>query len=386
MFSSKSIKLITGVGVGTSTLGAVITDVISPLGPYGFILMMLLLMLVVLSFIIHSIPVIDNYLSQKLEAYWYWPTAITILVAAVVMGVGYSLTKISNNNGSSGYLASVFHEITVIQEDLGIIKQDIADIKTNTAITAKNTEEIKKNTAGSKREVSADPRKELANMGMLYNIKNFEDACVLGDMKVVKLFLAAGMNPSTVNYDEFLSESNKKSIVIRLIDKKLEHIVKLLRLFLEYGTNVNETMLDYGKPTSMLIASAKNNQFDAIKFLLKNGAKDKILLYKYKGKLATIENMIKGNKMICNFRYYPYPFRNAPHSLIEDVTKLKIGQLGEGKSDPIYDIYNTICKDELEDFVASGQWTVSRQEALKQVQNNYRNIVKLLSSNDSDMN
>lgn len=88
---------------------------------------------------------------------------------------------------------------------------------------------IDHNLQNVKKETSDDPRKELANQGILWDRGALHSAIVNGDVKVVQLFLDGGMKLSYLNVDVALGRNNQTMLNLLLqrvaeVDKELDQM------------------------------------------------------------------------------------------------------------------------------------------------------------------
>ena len=81
------------------------------------------------------------------------------------------------------------------------IQEDVAAIKADTGEIRNTTSRIEKKVAVLKRESSDDPRKELANMGVLWTRSAFNAALRAGDDRITGLFFQGGMRLESNGYE-----------------------------------------------------------------------------------------------------------------------------------------------------------------------------------------
>lgn len=104
---------------------------------------------------------------------------------------------------------------------------------------------------GEKQDTSDDPRKELQNMGVTWNGKNFLDAIKVGDERVVTLFLKGGMHPESAE-----SDGRSLAIMLALNESNPE---RMLDLLLKNDLDINHQFKQYavlGEIKTTLLGSA----------------------------------------------------------------------------------------------------------------------------------
>lgn len=86
----------------------------------------------------------------------------------------------------------------------------------NTEAIRGDVNEVGKTVAGVKKETSADPRKELANIGIAWDEKNIRAAIERGDTRVVSLFMDGGMNWKLYYAEKALIADHKDTLAVLL--------------------------------------------------------------------------------------------------------------------------------------------------------------------------
>jgi len=86
----------------------------------------------------------------------------------------------------------------------------------NTETIRSDVNEVGKTVAGVKKETSADPRKELANIGIAWEEKNIRAAIERGDTRVVSLFMDGGMNWKLYYAEKALIADHKDTLAVLL--------------------------------------------------------------------------------------------------------------------------------------------------------------------------
>lgn len=188
-----------------------IGDVLQPIAPFGFYISAFCVVVLLVSLLLLISPV-NSYLSNRLSDYWYTPFASALIIFSLL---SYGANYYSESHGDGhGVLATNIPFVDRLQQELGLIQTTLNDISENTKNTAANTAKIADNTAGIskevkqvkvvldglKKETSDDPRKELSNMGVNWSRESLYDAVQSGDIKVLTLFLAGGMNSENAHH------------------------------------------------------------------------------------------------------------------------------------------------------------------------------------------
>lgn len=107
-----------------------------------------------------------------------------------------------------------------------------------------------------------DARNQLDTMNIRYNEESFKKSILENDVKVVRLFLDAGMD---VNY-KFNDKDNTVAFILA-VDKSNSDVVKA---FLSRGVDINIKNKSYD---TALIVATNNNNTDIVKLLLSNKTK-----------------------------------------------------------------------------------------------------------------
>ncbi|MBK0000528.1 STY4199 family HEPN domain-containing protein [Erwinia sp. S38] len=91
----------------------------------------------------------------------------------------------------------------------------------NTEAIRSDVNEVGKTVAGVKKETSADPRKELANIGIAWDEKNIRAAIDRGDTRVVSLFMDGGMNWKLYYAEKALIADHKDVLAVLIAHASL---------------------------------------------------------------------------------------------------------------------------------------------------------------------
>jgi hypothetical protein len=172
------------------TLLATIEDIARPIAPFAMYSFVGALVLFLLSFRagkLFSFLALDL---MRLRSF----AAVVAMVSAGLMALEGANPSIAQH----GILASKIPAAAELQKALLGIGNHLASIETNTKETVEKLEELQ---TSVKKETSLDPRKELANLGVMWSQESIDQAERTQDVRTMKLLLAAGMRPS--RYQEF---------------------------------------------------------------------------------------------------------------------------------------------------------------------------------------
>jgi hypothetical protein len=172
------------------TILATIEDIARPIAPFPMYSFVGALVLFLLSF-----------RTGKLFAFLALDLTRLRSFAAVVATVSAGLIALEGADPSiaqHGVLASKIPAAAEVQKVLLGIDKHLASIETNTKKTVDKIEELQ---TSVKKETSLDPRKELANLGVMWSQESIDQAERTQDVRSIELLLAGGMRPS--RYQEF---------------------------------------------------------------------------------------------------------------------------------------------------------------------------------------
>lgn len=130
------------------------------------------------------------------------------LIAVVVVILG-QVSKAKAETG--GILATHFESFAYVQKHILDIKTDLKEIKDQ----LKNV----------KQEISADPRKELTNLGLQWREDDFENAVQKADLKVLKLYVESDFVPNDLYAGSavyYALEKGNEQVINYLVQMKLE--------------------------------------------------------------------------------------------------------------------------------------------------------------------
>jgi hypothetical protein len=129
-----------------------------------------------------------------------------IVVIVIILG---QISKAKAETG--GFLATNFSSFAYVQSHILDIKTDLKEIKDQ----LKNV----------KQEISADPRKELVNLGVKWQENDFEDAVKKTDLKILKLFMETDFVPNETYAGSavyYALEKGNEQVINYLVQMKLK--------------------------------------------------------------------------------------------------------------------------------------------------------------------
>lgn len=147
---------------------------------------------------IHRIQFLD------IGKYWFG-----CLFTALVIFTGFLLiTYTLNSDDRDGFLAENVPFIASLQKKWHMVETHLVHISENTRKTAEHAQAIEEHAkateehAGKSAELlekmvnPLDARKQLAQLGLKYDVETYGEAVRTGDQEVIKLFFDAGMRPT----------------------------------------------------------------------------------------------------------------------------------------------------------------------------------------------
>lgn len=233
--SNRYFQSIFKINVVLTTIGAIVADVLTPIAPMGLYVSISLACITFLLFILTQFAIFESIAIKSFDQYWKGPVYISLVLSTIMIYFAYYFAE--TNAPHKGYLATEFKILEKIQQDIGLIQKQTAEIAINTKKIAENTQKINITMGTLKSETSANPRKEIANMGLKWNSKDFVDVLKSGDINLIELFLQGGMKAS----DRY----NAASAILYSMQPTLNNKpVDILKLFIKYGFNINEILFD----------------------------------------------------------------------------------------------------------------------------------------------
>jgi hypothetical protein len=200
-------------------------DLLAPHGPYlqnlGIIMALPVIVMMIAELI--APEMVSSWLaqpagalSQAIKKIWkhhcpLWMSPqfrLMIMVALVVVILG-QVSKAKAETG--GFFATNFETLAYAQKNILGIRTDLKEIK-----------DLLKNV---KQETSADPRKELTNLGLKWQEDDFENAVRKSDLKVLKLYVESDFIPNDLNAGSaayYALEKGDEKVINYLVQMKME--------------------------------------------------------------------------------------------------------------------------------------------------------------------
>ena len=129
-----------------------------------------------------------------------------------------------------GLIVTKVPELAALQQSLTGIKGDLNEILTSTTSAAKGIESLNKS---AKKETSEDPRKELSNIGLLWDAEGFLKSIENGDKRAINLYLAGGMRPDA---------RTDQSVLFYAIARDAPDLEWTLKQLINYGLNLDHPL------------------------------------------------------------------------------------------------------------------------------------------------
>jgi hypothetical protein len=163
-----------------------IEDIARPLGPFPMY-----------SFLACLVVLGASFPAANLLAKLHFELPKVRSAAAIIGLISAGLLAYEGANPAAaqhGLLATKFPAAAEMQKALFGIERHLDAIEINTKKTVEKVDELR---TAVKQETSSDPRKELANMGVRWDIESLNQAEESRDVQTMKLLLAGGMRPTT---------------------------------------------------------------------------------------------------------------------------------------------------------------------------------------------
>ena len=216
------------VGVG------LLTDVLEPVGPLAlYLAAVAVALLVVLSLPERVAQPVHAFGKSRFERYWRAPVLATVAVSALLLVGAHLVTR---SAPAGGWLGEHVSAVRDLQGQLGVLEAQSRGIAQTTRDIKRDTEEINAKLDEVKKERSDDPRKELANLGVVWSTQSFVDALQSGDARTVELFLRGGMSPAVLH--------NGASAVLYMLQPRLPDPIPMLKLFVAAGFDLGTNLFD----------------------------------------------------------------------------------------------------------------------------------------------
>ena len=135
----------------------------------------------------------------------------------------------SSGASETGAIAQQFPAIAELQRQVGLTHRKLDAL-------AGTLQVVEREVSRTKRETSTDPRKELANLGIVWTTEAFVEALMTGDARAVRLFLAGGMSAETSH--------TGASAVLYILQPNLPDPVPMLELLVAAGYDPDAPLLD----------------------------------------------------------------------------------------------------------------------------------------------
>jgi hypothetical protein len=231
---ARGLGAVVKIGGGSTTLVAVVSDVLVPLGW----LTLGVAVLALLALVVCMLPAkwVDDRGRSWFKGYWRGAVVTSLAVSMVLSLIAFGITR---SAPPGGWLGSQVPAVRDLQTQLGIITVQTAEI-------ADNTRQINEKIDRLKQETSVDPRKELANIGVSWSTDAFVEALEASDARSVKLFLDGGMSPTVLH--------KGTSAVVYILQPRLPSPIPMLELMIKAGFDPNVNLVDgrifagYGLP------------------------------------------------------------------------------------------------------------------------------------------
>jgi hypothetical protein len=196
--------------------GAIVTisDILQPIAPFAaYVMAVSVISLVILGLI----ALITKFWNESFAVSAYFASGLFILSSVL-----FFLQAQNDARSSQGYLASEIPEFQKLQRSLGFIEEKPVSIDKSVSSIDYKMDNVKK-------EVSANPRKELSNLGVQWSRESFLEALYGNDLTVVKFFLEGDYNVKPGFFKHYIDNYftykvaslflNKEGLIERLCPK-----------------------------------------------------------------------------------------------------------------------------------------------------------------------
>lgn len=275
----------TSIAIGIGSMFGLVNDLIEPFRALSFWIIFFAAVVIVIALLAAISPLLARvfaaipaplYLKSNVKKLGV-QGVIFISVTFALMAVACNFFTVKNQD-EGGVLAASFpnirewqvtllgiHEsVQAIESDVDVIRDQTVSISDGVEELNDKTDEVEKGVSlisdntkviGSevqglndkaenfKKEVSSDPRKELANMQIGWDVKSYRNAILRGDIRTIELFIYGGMNlDNTLEALEITqSRGNAVSRLFQL--SSTETIIDVLTLLREVGVDMNSYWL-----------------------------------------------------------------------------------------------------------------------------------------------
>lgn len=224
--SMKNFKIYIGKTVAVAGAAVTIADLAQPVAPFAaYIMGASAIFCLILSFI----KLIGKEFGESLTVSAYLGSGLFVLSSIL-----YFYQASSEDSMQKGLIASQISQFESLQISLGLMDKRLASID-------EHTESIDRKVGDLKKETSEDPRKELANLGLMWSGKNFHSSIMGNDKKTIEMYFRGGMQ-LYANYDDGYSDS---SILLDIIFKQPKGWDTTLEMAHAYGYDFNDEIFHF---------------------------------------------------------------------------------------------------------------------------------------------
>lgn len=253
LFDKYKLLYLTAGGIYPAMLAAV-SDFLKPLFNSTLFLVVFMTLLLLVEYLFwllakcsRKMAGINASLHRETGGKWFAPFFVASIMAYCIFIWTYAL----NGDAKNGYLAENFHVLSNLQADLGMTNRRLAEISEHTRQGAETLGKIDTKLDSLKKEKSANPRKELANIGIQWNEENYFKAIYNADMEALRLFWAGGMNPMATKETRhgYLNYVSRVPYVFFAINPHNPKWEKILNIYLANEFfDLNDKNFDYYSP------------------------------------------------------------------------------------------------------------------------------------------
>lgn len=165
-----------------------------------------------------------------------------------------------------GFIASKIDSIASLQASLGLIDSKLGEISAKQDKIIEGVVVANQKLDLVKKETSDNPRKELSNMGIVWNQESFYAAVESGDFAAIELFAAGSMSLSAKSWC-----CNHHSLLSLMISKKINNLEIVLTIFDKYGFDDSQKFFTYGfseEKASIIWIAVDNNNLEVIRYIV----------------------------------------------------------------------------------------------------------------------
>ena len=271
---------------GVSIFGSVASDILTPLASIPGWVFLFCVVCAGISFLIVARSNATDVTVAPLRIYGNGILVATIL--GLCFG-GMWIWEITLGNPPGGAIVTRAPELAPLQQSMMEVVKELRAIHEITASTSNNVERLAKDL---KQETSADPRKELFNLGTQWTTENFLQAIENGEHRTIELFIEGGMRPDA---------RTDQPVLFYAIARGAHDLEWTLRRFIEAGLDINRPLDDLHEsfspyplyPTDKwktpVYIAAVHGQPEALRTLARLGASTKDMEREFKDLIARID-------------------------------------------------------------------------------------------------